>query len=77
MELQKQLVEWINLDIAFQNASRGKRGRRATAAFELYLADHLLPHIFERIVSSQKCSAAMASLTRHNKDGWMMSWLAW
>jgi len=42
MELQKQLVEWINLDIAFQNASRGKRGRRATAAFELYLADNLL-----------------------------------
>lgn len=42
MELQKQLVEWINLEIAFQNASRGKRGRKATAVFEFYLADNLL-----------------------------------
>lgn len=42
MTLQEQLIAWENLEAAFQNASRGKRGRRATAAFELYLADNLL-----------------------------------
>ncbi|MCU0487100.1 MAG: hypothetical protein MUC85_13430 [Anaerolineales bacterium] len=42
MELNVQLSTWENLTLAWQNASRGKRGRAATAAFELYLGDHLV-----------------------------------
>ena len=42
MSLQDQLATWENLSLAYQNASRGKRGRAATAAFELYLGDHLV-----------------------------------
>lgn len=42
MNLQEQLCDWINLEYAYQNASRGKRGRGATATFEMLLADHLL-----------------------------------
>ena len=40
--LGAQLSTWENLTLAWQNASRGKRGRAATAAFELYLGDHLV-----------------------------------
>ncbi len=42
MELQEQLCNWLNIEWAYQNASRGKRGRSATAAFEMTLADNLL-----------------------------------
>ena len=42
MELQEHLISWENLRRAYENASRGKRGRAATAAFELLLADNLL-----------------------------------
>ncbi len=42
MTLQEQLWNWDNLQWAYQNASRGKRGRGATAAFEYVLADNLL-----------------------------------
>jgi RNA-directed DNA polymerase len=42
MVLQGQLCEWGNLLLAYQNASRGKRGRGATAEFEMLLADNLL-----------------------------------
>jgi retron-type reverse transcriptase len=42
MNLQEQLCDWENIRLAYQNASRGKRGRGATAAFEMLLADHLL-----------------------------------
>jgi len=42
MDLQKQLCKWENLSLAYRNASRGKRGRGATAAFEMLLADNLL-----------------------------------
>ncbi|MDI6769948.1 MAG: RNA-directed DNA polymerase, partial [Anaerolineales bacterium] len=42
MELQERLTDWENLRRAYENASRGKRGRGATAAFELLLADNLL-----------------------------------
>jgi RNA-directed DNA polymerase len=42
MALQDQLTSWNNMCLAYQNASRGKRGRAATAAFDLYLADNLL-----------------------------------
>lgn len=42
MTLQAQLWNWDNLQLAYRNASRGKRGRGATAAFEYVLADHLL-----------------------------------
>lgn len=42
MTLQDELATWENLTLAYQNASRGKRGRAATAAFELYLGDHLV-----------------------------------
>ncbi len=42
MTLQRQLCDWDNLQLAYQKASRGKRGRGATAAFEYRLADNLL-----------------------------------
>ena len=42
MTLQEKLVTWENLTRAYRNASRGKRGRSATAAFEYDLADQLL-----------------------------------
>jgi len=42
MKLQQQLYEWENISLAYRNASRGKRGRGATAAFEMLLADNLL-----------------------------------
>jgi RNA-directed DNA polymerase len=42
MSLHEQLCDWDNLRLAYQNASRGKRGRGATAEFESLLADNLL-----------------------------------
>jgi len=42
MNLYEQVCNWENLRLAYQNASRGKRGRGATAAFESLLADNLL-----------------------------------
>ncbi len=42
MNLQERLCDWENLRLAYQNASRGKRGRGATAEFESLLADNLL-----------------------------------
>lgn len=42
MNLQERLYDWENLRSAYAMASRGKRGRPATAAFESLLADHLL-----------------------------------
>ena len=42
MNLHEQLCDWENLRLAYQNASRGKRGRGVTAAFESLLADNLL-----------------------------------
>ena len=42
MGLQDQLFDWGNISLAYKNASRGKRGRGATASFEMMLADNLL-----------------------------------
>jgi hypothetical protein len=42
MNLHEQLCTWDHLRQAYDHASRGKRGRPASAAFELYLGDHLL-----------------------------------
>lgn len=42
MKLQEQLFDWGNISLAYRNASRGKRGRNATASFEMLLADNLL-----------------------------------
>lgn len=42
MNLHEQVCDWVNLRLAYENASRGKRGRGATALFESLLADHLL-----------------------------------
>ena len=42
MELQKQLADWDNLRLAYQNAARGKRGTAPVAAFEPFMADHLI-----------------------------------
>ncbi|MCC6568013.1 MAG: group II intron reverse transcriptase domain-containing protein [Anaerolineales bacterium] len=42
MVLQEQLTTWQNLTLAYQNASRGKRGNAPAAEFEILLADHLL-----------------------------------
>jgi retron-type reverse transcriptase len=42
MNLHEQTCNWSNLQLAYQNASRGKRGRGATAEFESLLADNLL-----------------------------------
>lgn len=35
MALQDELVDWENLSLAYRNAARGKRGRGATAAWDL------------------------------------------
>jgi retron-type reverse transcriptase len=42
MTLQEKLYDWENLLAAWRNASRGKRGRGATARYEILLADNLL-----------------------------------
>jgi RNA-directed DNA polymerase len=42
MNLQEQLYSWENLCLAYRNASRGKRGKPAAAAFEMYLGDNLI-----------------------------------
>jgi len=42
VKLQNLLFDWDNLLLAYQTASRGKRGREATARFEYLLADNLL-----------------------------------
>jgi RNA-directed DNA polymerase len=42
MNLHEQIYSWDNLFLAYRNASRGKRGRNATATFESLLADNLL-----------------------------------
>jgi len=42
MNLQERLCKWENIHLAYKNASRGKRGRGATAGFEMLLADNLL-----------------------------------
>ncbi len=42
MQLQEKLCNWLNLRWAYEAASRGKRGREATAKFEMYLGDNLL-----------------------------------
>jgi hypothetical protein len=42
MLLQEQTHALDNLWMAYNHASRGKRGRGSTAAVELYLADNLL-----------------------------------
>ncbi len=42
MNLQEQLCQWDNLTLAYRTASRGKRGRQATAQFEFLLGDHLI-----------------------------------
>ena len=39
MILQEKLVAWKNITRAYRNASRGKRGKGVTAAFEYDLAD--------------------------------------
>jgi hypothetical protein len=42
MQLQNKLVTWQNLILAYQKASRGKRGLTPAAEFEYNLADNLL-----------------------------------
>jgi retron-type reverse transcriptase len=42
MNLQEKIFDWGNIRLAYKNASHGKRGRGATAAFEMLLADNLL-----------------------------------
>jgi RNA-directed DNA polymerase len=42
MNLQEELSQWKNLWLAYENASRGKRGKGSTAEFEMLLADNLL-----------------------------------
>jgi retron-type reverse transcriptase len=42
MNLQEELCEWFNVRLAYQNASQGKRGREATAAFEALFPDNLI-----------------------------------
>jgi hypothetical protein len=36
MNLQEQICDWRNIRLAYQNASRGKRGRGATAIYSSY-----------------------------------------
>jgi len=40
--MYENICSWENLLIAHREAARGKRGRRAAAAFEYNLADNLL-----------------------------------
>lgn len=42
VQLAPAIYAWENLWQAYREAARGKRGRPATASFELYLADNLL-----------------------------------
>lgn len=42
MNLHERLCTWENLTWAYEKASRGKRGRPATARFEMYLGDNLV-----------------------------------
>jgi hypothetical protein len=42
MNLHDQVCDWDNLTLAYKNASRGKRGRQATAQFEYLLGDNLI-----------------------------------
>ena len=42
MNINEKIYGWENLRVAYTNASRGKRGRGATAEFESLLADNLL-----------------------------------
>lgn len=42
MNINEKICDWENLRLAYTNASRGKRGRGATAEFESLLADNLL-----------------------------------
>lgn len=42
MIFQERLTTWHNLRLAYQNASRGKRGHAPAAGFEMLLADNLL-----------------------------------
>ncbi len=42
MTLQEHMTTWHNLTLAYQNASRGKRGHAPAAKFEMLLADNLL-----------------------------------
>jgi hypothetical protein len=42
MNLHAQVIEWDNLWVAYQKASRGKRGLAPAAEFEFNLADNLL-----------------------------------
>jgi len=41
-KMHEEICSWDNLRLAHQKAARGKRGRRAAAAFEYNLADKLL-----------------------------------
>ena len=41
-ELYDQICSWENLRLAYRKAARGKRGKRAAAAFEYNLSDRLL-----------------------------------
>ena len=38
----EQVTDWQNIHLAWKRASKGKRGRSSTAAFEFKLEDHLL-----------------------------------
>ena len=40
--LQNHIWQWHNVELAWQKASKGKRGKEAVAEFEFYLADNLL-----------------------------------
>ena len=42
MEIYEKIYDWDNLCLAYQNGSRGKRGRSEVAKFEYLLADNLL-----------------------------------
>jgi hypothetical protein len=41
-DMYAQICHWENLRLAYRKAARGKRGKRAAAAFEYNLSDRLL-----------------------------------
>ena len=68
MNLQEQLCDWENIRLAYQNASRGKRGRGATAAFEILRLFEAPLERLELSLPAPEADALSAELQGHGKD---------
>ena len=61
MTLQEQLCDWENVRLAYQNASRGKRGLGPTFAWRLAKNSHF--RVVRRVVKGLPRSAAVRGTT--------------